>query len=210
MKVTKNALEILKYRYLMKGETVQDMMERVSLTASNVEKEEGRTFWYDRFLSMLVNLEFIPNTPMLINAGKEQGQLSACFVLGMEDNTKSIFNTLRDTAIVHKTGGGTGFDWSVLRPEGNEVSQSTGTASGPISFMRVFNAATREMKQGGVRRGANMGVLRVDHPDIMKFIKCKEVEGDLANFNISVGITDHFMKCLYEKKLFELKFDGKV
>ncbi|MHC4644013.1 MAG: adenosylcobalamin-dependent ribonucleoside-diphosphate reductase [Planctomycetota bacterium] len=197
IQLSENAMEVLEYRYLGVGEGVEDMFHRVALTAARQEIEPLQKMWFEKFFKVLTNLEFVPNTPCLINAGKTN-QLSACFVLGIDDDISSIFNTLRDTAIVHKTGGGTGFDFSALRPAGFQVDNSNGTASGPVSFMRVYNAATREMKQGGVRRGANMAVLRVDHPDIMEFITCKNEEGALANFNISVGITNEFMRCLMD------------
>jgi len=206
---SKNAIEILNYRYLGSGESPRGLIRRVARTAANVEDRSVANKWAQRFRRIITNLDFMPNTPALINAGKKNQQLSACFVLGIDDSTESIFNTLRDTALVHKTGGGTGFDFSKLRPEGYHVDDTSGTASGPVSFMRVYNAATREMKQGGVRRGANMGILRVDHPDIEKFITCKNVEGELANFNISVAITDEFMECLLHEQPFALQFGGK-
>jgi len=210
MQLSENAMEVLNYRYLERGETPEEMFRRVAQTVAKVERT-NHTYWENIYYDLVASLKFIPNTPTLINAGKPFGQLSACFVLGIDDNIDSIFNALRDTAIIHKTGGGTGFDFSSLRPEGDPVDKSTGTASGPVSFMRVFNAATKEMKQGGVRRGANMAVLRVDHPDILTFIRCKNVEGDLANFNISVGITNEFMDALQNhKKSFDLRFNGKV
>ena len=212
IKLSDNAMEVLKYRYLGEDETPEDMFFRVAQTAADNEPGtlNRKIIWREAFMRMFKDLDFIPNTPCLINAGKTN-QLSACFVLGIDDDISSIFNTLRDTAIVHKTGGGTGFDFSGLRPAGFQVDNSNGTASGPVSFMRVYNAATREMKQGGVRRGANMAVLRVDHPDILEFINCKNEEGELANFNISVAITNKFMDAMKSPDNgFELMWNGDV
>jgi len=208
MKLSDNAMEVLNYRYLRDGESPEDMFTRVAMVAASSEGRDANS-WRDKFKTMLMNLDFVPNTPCLINAGRGN-QLSACFVLGIDDDISSIFNTLKHTALIHKSGGGTGFDFSKLRPSGWKVDKTSGTASGPVSFMRVYNAATREMKQGGVRRGANMAVLRCDHPDIMDFITCKNKEGDLANFNISVAITDEFMTALRDGLPFRLRFNGEA
>jgi ribonucleoside-diphosphate reductase alpha chain len=170
-----------------------------------IEKEDA----YNRFHRLLDANLMWPNTPCLINAGKPLGQLSACFVIPVEDSIEGIFNAMKEAAIIQKTGGGTGFSFSRLRPKNWPVDTTQGVASGPISFMRVFNSATGEMKQGGVRRGANMAVLRIDHPDIEEFITCKDVEGELSNFNISIAVTDEFMQCLYEGKPFMLRWAGK-
>jgi ribonucleoside-diphosphate reductase alpha chain len=212
---TEQAIKVLEERYLVKNdelrpiETPEDMIWRVSWEVASAEARWGskRKEVKSRakeFYNLMVSKEFLPNSPTLMNAGTGNGlQYSACFVLPIEDSMEGIFDALKYQAIIHKTGGGTGFSFSRLRPSGSIVRTSSGTASGPVSFMRVFDASTNEVKQGGKRRGANMGILRVDHPDILEFIHCKE-EGGVTNFNISVAVTDKFINAYYKDEEYEL------
>lgn len=201
-KFDENALAVLQERYLWKNErgevieTPQEMLERVARVVASVEKSEvERKEWSELFYESMASLDFLPNSPTLMNAGREgkHGQLSACYVVGIEDSMESIFDALKKQALIHKSGGGTGFNFSALRSENSIVQSTNGKASGPVSFMELFNLATDVVQQGGMRRGANMGILNCDHPDIVKFIKAKTEDGKLHNFNISVAATDEFM-----------------
>lgn len=199
MQIDQNSQIILQERILQEGETSEDMVRRVAKTVANGEPELE-----ENFFKFIDGLYFLPNSPCLMNAGTEIGQLCACFVISLEDSMESIFGAIKDMAMVQKSGGGTGFSFSKLRPAGDKVSSTGGVASGPVSFLRVFNAATEEIKQGGKRRGASLAVLRVDHPDIFEFIRCKRDTDKITNFNISVGVTDKFMQAVREDTYFNL------
>jgi ribonucleoside-diphosphate reductase alpha chain len=208
-----NGLLVLRRRYLIKNEegvpveTPDGLFTRVARAIAAAEeryKDGEREQMAEAFYNMMAHLEFLPNSPTLMNAGRELGQLAACFVLPVEDSLDSIFDGVKLTAKIHQSGGGTGFSFSRLRPRGDMVASTMGVASGPVSFIKAFNMATEVVKQGGTRRGANMGILRIDHPDIEEFIRIKKNPQELVNFNLSVSVTDAFMHAFQKDEDFPL------
>ncbi len=215
LKLSLNAIQVLERRYLHKDENGKviessgQLFRRVAQYIASGEKkfgadEETVNYYRDAFYEIITSFEFLPNSPTLMNAGTELGQLSACFVIGIPDDIEGIFEAVKYTAVIHKTGGGTGFAFSYLRPKGDFVKSTAGVASGPLSFMTAFDNATNVIKQGGKRRGANMGVLHIWHPDIEEFITAKQTPGVLENFNISVGVDNKFMKAVEEDGEYDL------
>jgi ribonucleoside-diphosphate reductase alpha chain len=214
MELSQNAVKVLESRYLRRDskrriiESPEKLFQRVAKSIAQAEKvfgnKKGVGYWEDEFFRLLTSFDFLPNSPTLMNAGTNLGQLSACFVLPVEDTIEDIFESVKAMALIQRTGGGTGFSFSRLRPKSDFVSSTGGESSGPVSFMKIFDCATENIKQGGKRRGANMGVLRVDHPDIIEFVNSKLGEGVLRNFNLSVGVTGAFMDALRRDGYYEL------
>ncbi len=209
MNLSDNAKIILKERYLKNNETPEQLFRRVARAVASPEQKYGDvTAIEEQFYDMMSNLDFLPNSPTLMNAGTRLGQLSACFVLPINDSLDSIFTTLKNTAIIHHTGGGVGFNFSTLRPKGSIVSSTGGEASGPVSFLKIFDVTTSVIKQGGKRRGASMAVLDYNHPDILEFINAKS-NGGFTNFNFSVSVSDEFMRKVISGDDYWLVFNGK-
>src|SRR6516162_1545786 len=217
--LSKNARIVLEKRYLVKNEsgkpveTPEQLFWRVATVVAEADRRYGASDGAvetvaEEFYRLMTQRRFEPNSPTLMNAGRPLGQLSACFVLPVDDALSNgqtgIYDTLTSMALIHQSGGGTGFSFSRLRPKGSMVRSTTGVASGPVSFMKLYDASTDAVKQGGTRRGANMGILRVDHPDIMDFITCKEDLTQVTNFNISVGVTRKFMDAVKAGTSYEL------
>ena len=219
MNLSENAKLVLEARYLRRDaeghiiENPDELFRRVAKGIAQAEfifaGQDKAEYWEEKFYEEMASFEFLPNSPTLMNSGAPVGQLSACFVIPVEDSIESIFKAINDMALIQRTGGGTGFSFSRLRPKDSIVASTGGKSSGPVSFMKIFDSATENIKQGGRRRGANMGVLRVDHPDIVEFVEAKLEEGALRNFNLSVGITDVFMDAI-KKNTFYDQLDPKT
>ncbi|HYK21677.1 MAG TPA: adenosylcobalamin-dependent ribonucleoside-diphosphate reductase, partial [Pyrinomonadaceae bacterium] len=210
-----NARKVVSKRYSLKDlkgrplEEWADIVRRVVGHVSAAETGEKRDMFFAAMTEVMLAREFIPNTPCLVNAGKANGQLAACFVLDVPDSLVGIMEHAKAAATIHQTGGGTGMTYEFLRPHGAMVSSATGVASGPVSFMNIVNQVTDVVKQGGVRRGANMGMMRVTHPDVLRFIHAKNDQHSLTNFNISVNVTDKFLKAVDNNEWFQLEFNGE-
>ena len=211
-----NAQKVIGKRYSLKdlnGEPLETWGDIVRRVVGHVSKAESdsvkRDYFYDSMMEVMLNREFVPNTPCLVNAGKPKGQLAACFVLNVPDSIQGIMEHAQNVAIIHQTGGGTGMTYEFLRPAGSMVNSTRGVASGPVSFMNIVNGTTEVVKQGGVRRGANMGILAIAHPDVLRFIHAKNDQHSLTNFNISVTVTDKFMAAVDAKEWFQTEFDGE-
>src|SRR5260370_22995271 len=211
-----NARRVISKRYSLKDaraaslEEWSDIVARVVAHVSVAETDpDKRDEFFNTMSDIMAAREFVPNTPCLVNAGKPNGQLAACFVLDVPDSIAGIMKTATDAAIIHQTGGGTGFTFEKLRPSGAMVRSTHGVASGPVSFMNIFNTTTDTVKQGGVRRGANMGMMRVAHPDVLRFIHAKNDQHSLTNFNISVNVTDKFLEAVDHNEWYQLDFDGE-
>src|SRR5690349_5955268 len=210
-----NATKVVRKRYSVKNlqgtpiEEWTDIVSRVVDHVSKAEPDETKRAGFQRAMTqIMLNREFLPNTPCLVNAGRDNGQLAACFVLAIPDSLTGIMDHAKATALIHQTGGGTGMSYEFLRPKGSTVSCRQGTASGPVSFMNIVNEVTEVVKQGGVRRGANMGMMRVTHPDVLRFIHAKNDQHSLTNFNISVNVTDSFLNAVDNNQWFQLEFNG--
>src|SRR5882724_8601390 len=212
-----NAKRVISKRYSLRdaqGRALEEWPDIVRRVVGHVSAAETdatkRDEFYDQMTDIMMAREFVPNTPCLVNAGKPNGQLAACFVLDVPDSIAGIMKTATDAAIIHQTGGGTGFTFEKLRPSGAMVSSTHGVASGPVSFMNIFNTTTDTVKQGGVRRGANMGMMRVTHPDVLRFIHAKNDQHSLTNFNISVNVTDKFLDAVDHNEWYQLDFKGEL
>lgn len=225
IKFTEAAMAVLKKRYFLKdkdGNPIEDAEKMFSRVANDISKaeynyssnEENRKIWESKFYEVMTNFNFLPSTPVLFNAGTPVQQLNACFVLPITDTLSNgmdgILDTMTKAAIIHKTGGGTGFDFSKIRPANSEVNGTGGVASGPVSFMKAYDSVTEVIKQGGKRRGANIGILRCDHPNIFEFLDCKKEEGSISNFNISVALTDNFLKAVKTNSNWDLIWNEKI
>src|SRR5215207_2493631 len=210
-----NARKVVSKRYSLKDlkgrplEEWADIVRRVVGHVSAAETGEKRDTFFAAMSEVMLAREFIPNTPCLVNAGKANGQLAACFVLEVPDSLQGIMDHAKAAATIHQTGGGTGMTYEFLRPHGASVSSAMGVASGPVSFMNIVNHVTDVVKQGGVRRGANMGMMRVTHPDVLRFIHAKNDQTSLTNFNISVNVTDQFLRTVDNKEWFQLEFNDE-
>jgi len=211
-----NAQKVVAKRYSLRDEngepveTWDDIVRRVVGHVSRAETDPAKQkMFYDRMTTVMLAREFIPNTPCLVNAGKPKGQLAACFVLNVPDSIEGIMEHAQNVAVIHQTGGGTGMTYEFLRPAGAMVQSTRGVASGPVSFMNIVNQTTEVVKQGGVRRGANMGILSVSHPDVLRFIHAKNDQTSLTNFNISVTVTDLFMDAVDRGTWFQTEFKGE-